>query len=88
MSGSKCKALKRHTKKRAAQRFGINVDIHELADLIQRNCGTFIERQSNRVTVWDVEYKGATLRVVYDKLRGLPITVLNSWMGKQCDSTR
>jgi hypothetical protein len=32
-----------------------------------------------------VEYKGAVLRVVYDKRRKMPITILNTWMGKQAE---
>ena len=87
MSRSKSNALKRHTKRRAVERFGIGVDTNALAKLIQQNHGAFVERQSLRVTVWDVEYKGAILRVVYDKKRGMPVTVLNTWMGKQLEES-
>ena len=76
--GSKKAALKRHTRQRAAERFGISVDLKELTKLIQKGRGVFVRRQSNRVTVWDVEYKGNTLRVVYDKLRSTPITILTT----------
>ena len=83
MPRSKSSALKCHTRQRAAERFGIGVNIDALAKLIQQNRGTFVERQSLRVSVWDVEYKGTVLRVVYDKKRGMPVTILNTWMGKQ-----
>lgn len=83
MSRSKANTLKCHTRRRAAERFGMGVNIGDLATLIQQNRGQFVERQSLRVTVWDVEYKGATLRVVYDKKRGMPVTILNTWMGRQ-----
>ena len=83
MARSKSDTLRRHTKKRAAERFGMAVNIDELSKLIQENRGIFVERQSLRVTVWDVEYNGTVLRVVYDKKRGMPVTILNTWMGKQ-----
>jgi hypothetical protein len=83
MRCSKAVAMKRHTARRAAERFGMGVNMDDLARLIQQKQGRFVERQSVRVTVWDVEYKGTTLRVVYDKKRGMPVTVLNTWMGRQ-----
>ncbi len=73
---SKAKALKIHTTRRVHQRYGLNVNVHDLARLIQERRGTFVKRRSHRVTIWDVEYKGEILRVVYDKKRGLPITAL------------
>jgi hypothetical protein len=41
----------------------------------------FVRRNSNRVTVWDLDYHGERLRVVYDKQRDIPVTVLTRKMG-------
>ena len=45
--------------------------------MIQQNRNVeFVERQSNRVTVWDVQIDGIVARVVYDKNRQNIITIL------------
>lgn len=41
----------------------------------------FVRLDSNRVTVWDLAYHGERMRVVYDKQRQTPITVLTREMG-------
>ena len=80
MRQSKSKALKKHTKRRAKERFGIEVDPVVLGKIIRNGEGTFVYRQSHRVTVWDVEYKNEHIRVVYDTIRHIPITVLTNEM--------
>ena len=76
----KSRALFIHAKNRAKERFGIdmNADVHrEIVDIIQKNKAKFVQRQSNRVTIWDVDYRYYKLRVVYDKNRGQVVTFLN-----------
>lgn len=47
-----------------------------MVEMIHSGTGKFVEKQSHRVSVWDLEFKGHTIRVVYDKLRMIPITFL------------
>ena len=64
---------------RAYQRYGWQLNKHELnliAKRVQRGDGTFVERQSNRVTVWDIEIKGEIARIVYDSQRHQIVTFL------------
>lgn len=42
----------------------------------QRAPVRFVERQSNRVTLWDIMLPGRTLRAVYDSERGRIVTFL------------
>lgn len=76
---SKLKTLKRHARRRFQERFGIPLTgIMERAILtdIRRGEAVFVEKQSFRVTVWDVTLAIGVVRVVYDKARGCLITVL------------
>lgn len=76
---SKAKTLRKHARKRAWQRHGVvlsNNDQRQLVGLIQKGRGEFVERQSRRVSVHDVEWNGVVMRCVYDKLRGELVTVL------------
>jgi len=36
----------------------------------------FVERQSHRITVWDLNFKGKEVRVVYDNQRKSIVTFL------------
>ena len=76
---SKKHAQRHHAKQRALQRYGWQFNRHDLnllAKRIQRGDARFVEKQSNRVTVWDIDINGETARVVYDKLRGQIVTFL------------
>jgi predicted RNA-binding protein associated with RNAse of E/G family len=76
---SKNKAQREHARRRFRERFGVSFDrnkAHEFVKIIQRGAARFVERQSCRVTVFDVPYEGATYRVVYDKQRKNVVTVL------------
>lgn len=79
MFKGKARALLRHAKRRANTRYGLdltNNDLQEIVRLIKQQKAKFIERQSLRVTHWEVEYKGETLRAVYDKRRSQIVTFL------------
>lgn len=80
MRQRKPRALRLHVQRRARERFGINLDPVVIATMIRCGSAAFVRRDSNRVTVWDLDYRGEQLRVVYDKERHLPITVLTRKM--------
>ena len=77
---SKYKAQRKHAKQRFIERHGFYLtdeDLNFLRGCIKRNRGAiFVSRTSNRVSIWDVDFKGRTVRVVYDKNRGNIVTVL------------
>jgi len=73
---SKQKNIKAHFQRRSIERIGVLLDEKELVKKIQNNELEFVERQSNRVTVFRYEYNGELYRLVYDKTRKQIITVL------------
>ena len=76
---SKEHAQRRHFNRRALERLGVKVNGRQYDALvadIQEGRARFVERQSNRITVWRVEIEGEPCGVVYDKLRGTLVTVL------------
>lgn len=89
MSGSrsKWKNQRRHAKQRFYERHGFdlsNDDLDYIRGSIKKNReAVFISRQSNRVSIWDVQYRGRTVRVVYDKVRQNVVTVLPP-VGMEC----
>jgi hypothetical protein len=75
---SKRKAQKAHARRRAAERFGIcltNESYRDLVRQIQSNQAKFVEKQSNRVTLWEVDFAGKKAVAVYDKSRHTVITL-------------
>lgn len=75
-----------HAKKRAAERYGINLDKttrRAIKEQISQGKSKFIEKQSNRISVHEVEIKGQQIKVVYDKNRKNIVTILPSgWLRK------
>ncbi len=76
---SKATNQKRHAKRRAAERYG--VDLHQDAYLqmiraIQAGNAKLIKRQSVRCAIYEVSHKGQKLPVVYDRKRKTIVTVL------------
>jgi hypothetical protein len=62
-----------------AGRFGIDItenEIKEIVNMIQTGQTTIIEKQSLRVTIHQIVYKGETVNIPYDKQRKVPITAL------------
>ena len=60
-------------------RFNIEIsekEINEIVNLIQTGQTTIIEKQSLRVTIHQIEYKGELVNIPYDKQRKVPITAL------------
>jgi hypothetical protein len=68
-----------HARRRAAHRFGINLSpkTHDqLIQDIQTGKALFVEKQSNRISVWDLKYDNQILRLVYDRQRKQIVTIL------------
>lgn len=73
------KILNAHAKKRAEERYGLNLNKearHEIVQMIQKNQAEFVGKQSNNRTLWRVTYQDQPLNVVYDKARSTMCTVL------------
>lgn len=78
MGNSKAENQRRHARQRARERFGLELDEHQLravVNRIQRGESRFLEKQSNRVSLHQVEYMGAEMVVVYDRRRKNVVTV-------------
>lgn len=76
---SKAKRQTSHFKRRARERFGIyfsKSDIDIIIKKIQNGEAKFIERSSNRVSVFTVWHNEQNLRVVYDKARKTLVTIM------------
>ena len=76
---SKAKAQRNHAKKRSVERFGAAIGDTGLAKIvaqIQNGQAKFVERQSLRISVWEIDYHGQRCNVVYDKQRKTIVTFL------------
>lgn len=78
MRKSKVKTEKAHFSKRCIQRCGAILNNAEIVRQIQANKLKFIERQSNRITVWEYIFNDVAYKVVYDKDRKTVVTILNT----------
>lgn len=82
------KVLKRHAKVRFIQRAGIGLtdELHDkIVNGIRNNEYEFMERQSNRVSLWKVPLENVDgvmgdYIVIYDKIRRSLVTVLTMEM--------
>ena len=77
--GSKKDAQKLHAKHRALERYGITLNktiFRTWIEQIQTGAAKFLERQSNRVSVFEVSYEDKAIPVVYDRLRKTIVTTL------------
>ena len=57
--GSKKKAQERHALKRGFERVGAHIqrrDLTKLVSIIQNGGAKFIDKQSNRVSIFEIEY--------------------------------
>jgi hypothetical protein len=83
---SKTKAERRHAIRRFAQRFPKELTNHEYDELvrqIQSGRAKFIEKQSNRVSVFEVKTSGITAIAIYDKSRKTIITFITPEMAAE-----
>lgn len=73
------KILNAHAKKRAAERYNLDLNRdarQEIVRKIQHNEAEFVGKQSNNRSFWRVDHAGESLNVVYDKQRSTMCTVL------------
>lgn len=85
----KKKAQEIHARRRAMSRFGLTFGRGRQTEAIrqiQSGKAKFLERQSNRVSIWEVEVEGTKMIAVYDGLRHTIATVLTpeQWYEGQC----
>ncbi len=84
---SKKELQKRHAKKRFQTRLGISLtqELHNfLVQKIQKGQAIKVEKQSNRVSIWDIDVRGLFrenpeidyLRIVYDSNTKNIVTIL------------
>lgn len=81
--GNKAKDQEAHAIRRAYLRYGLRLtqnDLAEIRHMIQAGQSTCVELQSNRIAVHELHYRGARIRVVYDKQRKTVVTFLNEDM--------
>lgn len=64
-----------HFQQRCIQRLGKLIDRKGLIRKIQNNELEFIQRDSNRVTIWKYTFEGTDYKVVYDSLRKQVVTI-------------
>lgn len=72
-----------HVRRRARQRYGLKITAEDNAAMvkaIQTGQARFISKVSNRVTAFDVECKGVSIRVLYDNHEKVILTVLTKDM--------
>lgn len=75
---SKTQNIKAHAKRRFRERLGKDANqemMKEIAGMIKNGRSEPIKKQSNRVSKHRVTYQGIALVVVYDKRRGLVVTL-------------
>jgi hypothetical protein len=68
-----------HTRRRAAERFGVALTqsaYKQIIQDIQKGAATFLKRQSNMVTIWQVTAEEEVMVAFYDKRRKTIKTVL------------
>lgn len=69
----------KHARRRFKQRFDISLNDNQyiqLINIIKKGKAIFVRRQSNRVTIWDLQFEGELIRVVYDKKTTAIVTAL------------
>jgi len=79
MRRDKASCQRIHAKRRALQRFALDLDYgkqEEIIKLIQRGKAKFMGRDSIRVAIFAVEFEGTLLKVVYDSERKTLASVL------------
>jgi len=81
MAMSKTKSLRKHTTRRADERYEVRLNEYDLAYManqVKRATGIFVERQSNRVSKWIIKLPKVdkAAMIVYDHNRGTVVTVL------------
>lgn len=69
----------KHARRRFKARFDISLNDNQYKQIVNRikkGRADFVRRQSNRVTIWDLDFEGQLIRVVYDKKTSAVVTAL------------
>ncbi len=80
---SKKQSQKTHASRRAYERYGLRLsdnDFEDIKRLIQGGSATIVQKQSLRVSVFDLDFKETKVRVVYDKDRKQVVSFLDLTM--------
>lgn len=77
---AKAKCQKKHAKRRAKSRFGLDLNQNQYLEMVKRiqnnvDC-VFLEKQSNRVSFFALKNEGVWLPIIYDKERKTIVTIL------------
>ena len=78
---NKKEAQRKHFERRSIERVGVLLNQKDLVQQIQSGGLEFIERQSNRITLYRLNHLEKFYRVVYDKNRKQVVTI----MEEQCE---
>lgn len=76
---NKANSLLRHSKRRASERYGVNIGRAGLWDIVNKirsGRAIFIRKETNRISEWKVEHGGVLMRVIYDRRRKMVVTFL------------
>ena len=76
---NKASAQTKHAINRIEERYGLHLsetDMRHFSNQIQSGNATFLEKQSNRVSVFSVNTMAGEVPMVYDKQRGTIVTAL------------
>lgn len=68
-----------HAKRRFRERFGLEVsegDLYKMAKDIREKKAIFVHKDTNRVSIFLVKFRGNEYTVAYDRTRKIIITVL------------
>lgn len=79
MSKNKADCQRIHATKRAKERFDLDLnskDYDQLVNMIQKGKAKFLRKQSNRVSLFNVNFKEQDMDIVYDKNRKTVVTFL------------
>ncbi len=81
MSKKKSQNQMKHAIRRIKERFNIELNDNQYTQLCNRiknkKGSIFVEKQTNRVYVYDIQIEEQTVRVVWDKHRKSIVTALN-----------
>lgn len=76
---NKTKAMRLHARHRAWTRYGLDIHLPEMkrmVQMIQARQGRCVRLRTNRVSEWELEWRGRFILVLYDKDRHVIITFL------------
>jgi len=81
----KANRQKKHFKRRFRERLGVYLSDHDIDSIIKEievGHARILERESNRVSKFEVSHNNENYIVVYDRLRRMPVTVITETMSK------